>query len=72
MDARTVGNGCFQGRSNPSSSATRCTDDTAEVARAHKGVTVVDSSEASKIAAINLGDDAARSWQHLLTFVPFT
>jgi len=42
-----------------------CTDDTAEVARAYEGVTVVETDQASKTTALNLGDDAARSWPRL-------
>lgn len=39
--------------------ANGCTDDTAERARNHPGVTVIDTPQGGKIAALNLGDEAA-------------
>ncbi len=42
-----------------------CTDDTAQVARSFPGVRVLETAMASKTAALNLADDAARSWPRL-------
>ncbi len=42
-----------------------CTDETADIARAHAGVTVVETDQASKSAALNLGDSAATLWPRL-------
>ena len=42
-----------------------CTDDTAERARAHAGVRVVELAEGSKAAALNAGDAHASRWPRL-------
>ncbi|MCP2032787.1 glycosyltransferase involved in cell wall biosynthesis [Okibacterium sp. HSC-33S16] len=42
-----------------------CTDDTAEVARRMPGVTVLETTEASKTAALNHGDAFASRWPRL-------
>lgn len=42
-----------------------CTDETADIARRFAGVTVVETSEASKVAGLNLGDRTATSWPRL-------
>ncbi|MCP9934478.1 glycosyltransferase [Cyanobium sp. Candia 9D4] len=42
-----------------------CTDDTAERARAHAGVRVVELAEGSKTAALNAGDAHASRWPRL-------
>jgi glycosyltransferase involved in cell wall biosynthesis len=42
-----------------------CTDDTAEIARSFAGVRVLDIAQASKPAALNAGDAAARHWPRL-------
>ncbi len=42
-----------------------CTDDTASIARAVPGVTVVEIPQASKTAAMNAGDEQATGWPRL-------
>ncbi|WP_235912393.1 glycosyltransferase [Ruania zhangjianzhongii] len=42
-----------------------CTDDTAEIAREFAGVQVIETDQASKTVAMNLGDDAATAWPRL-------
>jgi GT2 family glycosyltransferase len=42
-----------------------CTDDTADRARAHRGVKVVELNKGSKVAALNLGDAHATRWPRL-------
>ncbi|KAF0652004.1 exopolysaccharide biosynthesis protein, WecB/TagA/CpsF family [Cyanobium sp. Copco_Reservoir_LC18] len=42
-----------------------CTDDTADRARSHRGVKVVELNKGSKVAALNLGDAHATSWPRL-------
>ncbi|GAB3048443.1 hypothetical protein GCM10027053_03310 [Intrasporangium mesophilum] len=42
-----------------------CTDDTAEIARRFAGVVVAETEQASKIAGLNLGDEAAAAWPRL-------
>lgn len=42
-----------------------CTDDTAEIAREFAGVQVLETEQASKTAAMNLGDESATSWPRL-------
>lgn len=42
-----------------------CTDNTAEIARGFDGVTVLESSAASKPSAMNAGDAAASEWPRL-------
>ena len=42
-----------------------CTDDTADRARKHPGVTVLEIDEASKTAALNAGDSWATRWPRL-------
>ena len=45
--------------------ANGCTDDTADRARSHAGVTVVETETGSKAHALRLGDDAARYWPRI-------
>jgi exopolysaccharide biosynthesis WecB/TagA/CpsF family protein len=42
-----------------------CTDDTAAIARRFRGITVCETDTASKTAALNLGDAAAKVWPRL-------
>lgn len=42
-----------------------CTDETAEIAREFAGVQVLEAEQASKTAAMNLGDETATAWPRL-------
>lgn len=42
-----------------------CTDKTAAVARKFPGVSVTETDQASKIAALNIGDQVAKSWPRI-------
>ena len=42
-----------------------CTDDTAEIARRHPGVVVIEIEQSSKPAALNAGDAVATAWPRL-------